>query len=212
MKYSDSICIVETSLPINPKDCRIFKSNSLSIIFGDYQIILDELHSFNITNYYFISLSKNSLMPLLDYSKLNVRIEYGAIIREGVFLEENSIVLMGAVINTGAYIGKKTMIDMNAVIGSNAHIGDSCHIGAGAVISGTMEPHSSSPVIIGDNTFIGANSVIIEGIKIGNNVIVGASSVVTKDIPDNVVVYGNPAKIKRMTKLKDINQIVEDLR
>jgi maltose O-acetyltransferase len=49
--------------------------------------------------------------------------------------------------------------------------------------------------IVGDRVRIGSNSTILP-VKIGNNVIIGAGSVVTKDIPDNVIVYGNPAKIK----------------
>jgi len=50
-------------------------------------------------------------------------------------------------------------------------------------------------IVIGDNVFIGLNSIILPGVKIGNNVIIGAGSVVTKSIPDNSVVAGNPAKI-----------------
>ena len=50
-------------------------------------------------------------------------------------------------------------------------------------------------VIIGNKVFIGAGSTILPGIKIGNNVIVGANSTVTKDVPDGVVVVGNPARI-----------------
>lgn len=50
-------------------------------------------------------------------------------------------------------------------------------------------------VVIGNNVFIGAESVVLPNTKIGNNVIVGANSTVTKDIPDNVVVAGNPAKV-----------------
>lgn len=48
---------------------------------------------------------------------------------------------------------------------------------------------------IGDNCFIGMNSIILMGTHIGNNVIVGAGSVVHGDVPDNVVIAGNPAKI-----------------
>ena len=49
--------------------------------------------------------------------------------------------------------------------------------------------------IIGDNVFIGANAVVLPGVKIGSNVIVGAGSVVTKNIKDGLVIAGNPAKI-----------------
>ncbi len=212
MKYSDSICLLDTSYKIEIDQGKVFSSNHLTIAIGDYQKILNEIHRYNITNYYFINRSKNSIIPLIDYANLNCRIEYNATIRDRVTLKDNCIVLMGAVINVGASIGKNTMVDMNAVIGSNAQIGDNCHIGAGAVISGTMEPVSKNPVIIGNNTFIGANSVILEGIHIGNNVIVGAGSIVTKDIDDNLVVYGNPAKIHRMTKTNDVNQIQSELR
>lgn len=49
-------------------------------------------------------------------------------------------------------------------------------------------------IVIGNNVVIGADSIILYGVTIGNNVIVAAGSVVTKDIPDNVIVGGNPAK------------------
>lgn len=50
-------------------------------------------------------------------------------------------------------------------------------------------------VSIGDNTFIGAETVVLPGVNIGNNVIIGANSTVTHDIPDNIVVAGTPAKM-----------------
>lgn len=51
------------------------------------------------------------------------------------------------------------------------------------------------PVTIGDNVWIGGSAVITPGVTIGNNVVVAAGAVVVKDVPDNVVVGGNPAKI-----------------
>ncbi len=50
-------------------------------------------------------------------------------------------------------------------------------------------------VVIGSNVFIGVQSIILPNVHIGNNVIVGAGSVVTKDIPDNSVAVGNPARV-----------------
>lgn len=59
---------------------------------------------------------------------------------------------------------------------------------------------SRSPVKIGNNVQIGANSIIVKGVKIGNNVIVGALTLVNKDIPDNSFVKGNPMIIERLKR------------
>ena len=52
-------------------------------------------------------------------------------------------------------------------------------------------------VTIGNDVFIGAESVVLPGVTIGNNVTIGAGSVVTKDIPDNVVAVGNPCRVAK---------------
>lgn len=62
------------------------------------------------------------------------------------------------------------------------------------VTVGAGDPNKPHP-IIGENVTFGANAVVIGPIKVGNNVIIGASAVVTKDVPDNCVVAGNPAKV-----------------
>jgi maltose O-acetyltransferase len=54
-----------------------------------------------------------------------------------------------------------------------------------------------APITIGDNVWIGANATICPGVTIGNNVVVGAGAVVTKNVVDNVVVAGVPAKVIR---------------
>ncbi len=55
----------------------------------------------------------------------------------------------------------------------------------------------AQPVSIGDNVWIGGNSVILPGVTIGHNVTIGAGSVVTKSIPDNVLAFGNPCEIRK---------------
>ncbi len=62
---------------------------------------------------------------------------------------------------------------------------------------GTRYLTSTKPVCIGDNVWIGGNAVIFPGVTIGNNVTIGAGSVVTKDIPDDMLAFGNPCEIKR---------------
>jgi len=56
---------------------------------------------------------------------------------------------------------------------------------------------ASKPVLIGDNVWIGGNSVIFPGVTIGNNVTIGSGSVVTKSIPDNMLAFGNPCQVKK---------------
>jgi acetyltransferase-like isoleucine patch superfamily enzyme len=50
---------------------------------------------------------------------------------------------------------------------------------------------------VGENVFIGVNSIILPGIRVNNNSIIGAGSVVTKDVPSNTIVGGNPARVLR---------------
>ena len=177
----------------------VFGNGGLSLVIGKRNDILTFLKINNITKYHLEVNSLNSRKPLLDTFDSSVRIEPGAIIRQGVALKEGAIVLMNAVINEGAIIGEKTMIDMGAVIGSNAIIGNNCHVGANSVIAGVLEPPSLNPVQIGDNCFIGASSVVLEGVSIGKNSIIGAMTLVNKDVPDNSLVIGIPGKIKQIS-------------
>lgn len=55
--------------------------------------------------------------------------------------------------------------------------------------------YNCAPIEIGNNVFIGCNVTILPNVKIGNNIIIAAGSVVTKDIPNNTIVGGNPAKV-----------------
>jgi maltose O-acetyltransferase len=58
------------------------------------------------------------------------------------------------------------------------------------------------PVTIGDDVWVGGNSVILPGVTLGNNVIVGANSTVTKSFGDNLIIAGNPARIIRENPVK----------
>ena len=58
-------------------------------------------------------------------------------------------------------------------------------------------PHVEAPVVIGDGTWVGARAMILPGVTIGKRVVVAAGSVVTRDVPDDVLVAGNPARVVR---------------
>ncbi len=103
---------------------------------------------------------------------------------------------------------------MGAILGARAHVGKNSHVGAGSVLAGVLEPPSKEPVMVGDNVLIGANAVILEGVKIGNGAVVGAGSVVTKDVGENEVVVGNPARVVKHSDDVDSSkkELLEDLR
>lgn len=91
------------------------------------------------------------------------------------------------------------------------HIGDNCMLAPGVQIYTATHPldpvernsgkEYAKPVIIGDNVWIGGHAIINPGVTIGDNVVIASGAVVTKDVPNNVVVGGNPARI-----IKEINE------
>ena len=95
-----------------------------------------------------------------------------------------------------------TILDVGKVtIGENAQIAPNVSI---YTAGHPIHPDSRNsgyeygiPVTIGNNVWIGGNSVILPGVTIGNNVVIGAGSVVTKDIPDNMIAAGNPCRLIR---------------
>ena len=115
-----------------------------------------------------------------------------AIVDESVKLGEGTIIMPGSIINIDSSIGKNCIINTGTTIEHDCKIGNHCHIAPGVNISGTVN--------IGKLSFIGTNATIIQSIKIGKNVTIGAGSVIIKDIPDNVIAVGNPAKIIKSKK------------
>ena len=76
------------------------------------------------------------------------------------------------------------------------YIGDDSYIASGAIVfTHDFSRTLYKDTIIGKRCFIGANAIIMAGVKIGNEVIIGSGAIVTKDVPSNCVAAGNPAKI-----------------
>ena len=195
---------------------KVFGNNGEYTLIGDYKTIMDAIDPIKdqITDMYVENSARNSAIPMIDMLGIDARIEPGAIIRDMVTIEKNAVVMMGAVINIGAVIGEGTMVDMNAVVGARGILGKNVHLGACSVVAGVLEPPSATPVIIEDDVLIGANCVILEGVRIGKSAVVAAGSVVTKDVEPGAVVAGSPAKVVKMKDEKTAakTQLMNDLR
>ncbi|MGE7664168.1 2,3,4,5-tetrahydropyridine-2,6-dicarboxylate N-acetyltransferase [Ureibacillus composti] len=198
------------------EDTKVFGEGNSAVVFGEWsqiEVALKE-NADKIADYVIENDRRNSGVPLLDLKYQNARIEPGAIIRDQVTIGDNAVIMMGAIINIGAEIGEKTMIDMGAVLGGRATVGKNCHIGAGTVLAGVIEPPSATPVIIEDDVVIGANAVVLEGVRVGKGAVVAAGAIVIQDVEPYTVVGGVPAKVlKQMDeKTKSKTEIIDALR
>lgn len=104
-------------------------------------------------------------------------------------------------------LGKRVFINSGCTFQDQGEvvIGDDCLIGHNTVLAtlnhdlaptrrADMHP---APIVIGANVWIGSNATVLAGVTIGANAVVAAGSVVTKDVPENAVVVGSPARVVR---------------
>lgn len=125
----------------------------------------------------------NIIYPLVWISQ-SAKLGEGVIIYPHTFISCNTIVEDNVFLGPGVMIGHDCMIHRNSQISSGVAFGGNC--------------------VVGEGVYIGMNVPVKEKIKIGANSVIGMGSVVSRDIPDNVIALGNPA---RVMKYKDDNKV-----
>lgn len=132
--------------------------------------------------------------PLLASSGRDVNIEYGAFFGRGdqVHLGERSGIGINCRLHGPVRIGDGVMMGPEVLVYTDGHRFDD--VRRPMVEQGHRAPRE---VVIEDDVWIGARSIILPGVRIGRGSVVGAGSVVTKDVPECCVVAGNPARVVR---------------
>lgn len=115
-------------------------------------------------------------------------------------LPEANIIVGDRVGISGGTICARQLITIgnDTLIGANCYIFDNDFHSIDSVerVNDEYASVSSAPVFIGSRVFVGARSIILKGVTIGDNSIIGAGSVVTKNVPPNVIAAGNPCKVR----------------
>ncbi|MBF0489157.1 MAG: acetyltransferase [Candidatus Omnitrophica bacterium] len=109
-----------------------------------------------------------------------------ALISPRVSIGEGNFIAPRVIVNVNSNIGNHCILNTGAILEHDCQIGDFVHIAPGVVLSGGIS--------VGDQAHIGTGSIVRQSLKIGSKSIIGAGSVVTKDIPTNVMAFGNPCK------------------
>ena len=181
---------------------KLFKRHGVSAFFdGNFKIRQKYINSF---------ISKNTMIRYDSLDKIQIGkgvlvCEYTLLAARGAeYSTQNSFLSIG----DNTFIGEFNNIRATGgeiIIGNNCNISQHCtlvssnhSLAKGINISEQKWDETKVGIYIGDDVWIGANSVILPGVTIGDGAVIGAGSIVTKNVPSNAIVAGNPARIIKM--------------
>jgi len=169
---------------------------------GRISVLLEELRSLLLEQQGVVQEQWNRSLPFGDYIsdrwQKARRLGFG----EGSSIYDSAIVLGDVSVGKHTWVGPFTLLDGSGGL----HIGDNCSISAGVhiyshdtvkwAISGGVIQAETTSVSVGNNSYIGPNTVISRGVAIGNGCIIGANSLVNHDVADGTKAWGTPARFQ----------------
>ncbi|MDQ3604622.1 MAG: acetyltransferase [Gemmatimonadota bacterium] len=112
-----------------------------------------------------------------------------AFVAASVMAGSGTQILVNATLGVEVRLGEGCIVNTSASVDHECVLGHGVHVAPGATLAGCVS--------VGDYSLIGPSAVVLPRVRVGQNVIIGAGSVVTRDIPDNVVAFGAPARVQR---------------
>ena len=117
-------------------------------------------------------------------------------IAKDAFIGCGTQILANACVMERAKLGKQVIVNCGSIVHHECILESGSEIGPNATLCGLVK--------LGTNSKVGAGAVVLPRIKIGDNVLIGANSTVTRDVEDNVIIKGSPAKIYKENYLKSV--------
>jgi len=172
---------------------QVWDDNPKSQLLG-VNVIHPDINIQGVNSKIIIAIGDNKTRKLIaerlqGKCKFTNAIHPSAYISKYTTIQAGTAVMANVVVNAATKIGSHVIINTAAVVEHDCKLADYVHISPNATLCGGVS--------VGEGTHIGAGATIIPGIHIGNWCVVGAGAVVIRDVPDNCIVVGNPARILR---------------
>jgi acetyltransferase EpsM len=119
--------------------------------------------------------------------RLTSAIHPSAVVAASASIGEGTVVSAGAIVMPRVVVGRGVILNTKSSIDHDCVIGDFAHIAPGVTLGGNVR--------VGEGALIASGSTVVAGMKVGNRSVIGAGAVVVRDIPDDVVALGVPARI-----------------
>jgi sugar O-acyltransferase (sialic acid O-acetyltransferase NeuD family) len=131
--------------------------------------------------------------------EIHTLVHPAATVSSAARIGQGTVVMAGAVINPDARVGAGVIVNTGAVVEHDVEIGDYAHVAPMAAMGGAAR--------LGAFSHLGLGAVVLQCVQIGSHTIVGAGAVVIKNLPDEVVAFGVPARIQRQLGQESLSEI-----